>query len=242
MELLSVRRSGGNWRLFHRHVRRSPLHTAQPPGCTIPHFSNSNTLPTLPTLLRAILPFTLVPIVALDSRRRRCLSPKFHANTHNHTTCQCPVKPLREREPWPAAIDKATQGPLQARRERIWVNRQNQLWNLSDGFPAKQRLPMAIVWDTTGTKNLWEKYCNFYVHATSTKNLWENSWKVQRPTLRTSCLQSQLWQFLKIIRNFFGPNLMNSPGKHLQTVIYCSIDYYSGKKNWKPMQIIQSYF
>ena len=53
MELLSVRRSGGNWRLFHRHVRRSPLHTAQPPGCTIPH-SNSSTLPTLPTLLRAI--------------------------------------------------------------------------------------------------------------------------------------------------------------------------------------------
>ena len=159
-------------------------------------------------LLRAILPFTLVPraIVALDSRR--CLSPKFHANTHNHTTCHCPVKPLREREPWPAAIDKATRVRcrLWKAESKVWVIRPNQLFrNLSDDF-HRSKFPMAIVWDAAGSKN-W----------------WEFSGKAQRPTLRSSCLQSQLWQFVGIMRRFLRLNITSSPGNLWQIVIYCSV-------------------
>ena len=103
-------------------------------------------------------------------------------------------------------IDKATHSsPLKAdcaasspRVKFEWIDKIS-FGNLFRWFPSR------IVWDATGSKN-W----------------WESSWKVQRPTLRTSCLQSQLWQFGKIIRNLFGLNLINSPGNRLQIVIYCS--------------------
>ena len=173
---------------FNGHVRRSTLHNHRPA-----HY------------VQVVHRAHHCSIVALDSRR--CLSPKFHANTHNHTTCHCPVKPLREREPWPAAIDKATRVRCRLWAEsKVWVIRPNQLFrNLSDDF-HRSKFPMPIVWDAAGSKN-W----------------WEFSGKAQRPTLRSSCLQSQLWQFVRIMRRFLRLNITSSPGNLWQIVIYCSV-------------------
>ena len=65
-------------------------------------------------------------IVALDLALW-CLSPEFHANTRNHTTCQCPVKPLRGRAPRPTLLIKLLRtvaGRLCTARA-FAVNRQN---------------------------------------------------------------------------------------------------------------------
>ena len=89
---------------------------------------------------------------------------------------------------------------------KVWVIRPNQLFrNLSNDF-HRSKFPMAIVWDAAGSKN-W----------------WEFSGKAQRPTLRSSCLQSQLWQFVRIMRRFLRLNITSSPGNLWQIVIYCSV-------------------
>ena len=175
MELLSVRRSGGNWRstgmCADLHCTTTALHT-HTMSCTV----HTTALLSHSTLVAAFHQnftpiLTITQLVTVRSN---------HSESENHDRLLL-IKLLESV----ADCERA--------ESKVWVIRPNQLFrNLSDDF-HRSKFPMAIVWDAAGSKN-W----------------WEFSGKAQRPTLRSSCLQSQLWQFVRIMRRFLRLNIMST--------------------------------